>query len=133
MDVNKIFEYAKKFEKLAQDEPSPTHNYSMSKRYVLDNFFNTFRDKYTILYDTVKTEYDKEVGDLFGPKMTFNFVKNPKNNIPPQKISQDVTSGMENSRLGQYIHAISADPPPSMENKYTCVIQFNNNITEITE
>lgn len=124
MDITSIYNYAAKFVALAQE------NYSMNKRYVFDQFFNAFRDgRYTALYDSMASEYNAGAKDIYGITVYFNFIESPKSNNNQTKVSEEVVTALQNSKLGPYIHAIEVQL--ISPKKYICIIQFKPSVTEL--
>lgn len=126
MDFSSIYIAANRFEKLAQQD-----TYILYKKYVLDQFFNAFKNgKYTIIYDSVNTEYNPTLGsagDLYGPTMTFDFIA--KTNDPLPAIDAEVTKALSSSSIGDKVHAVNVEP--NGPKKFTCNIQFNSIISGI--
>ena len=126
MNFSSLYMYAKRFEKLAQQD-----TYILYKKYVLDQFFNAFKNgKYTILYDTVNVESDQSsgsAGNIYGPNMIFDFVS--KQNLPVEAVDTEVTTALKNSPLGDKIHNVNVEANGPM--RFTCNIQFNTSISEI--
>lgn len=126
MDFSSIYAAAKRFEKLAQQD-----TYILYKKYVLDQFFNAFKDgKYTIIYDSVNVESDPSsgsAGNIYGPNMIFNFIS--KINLPVENVDAEVTNALKKSALGDKIHNVNVESNGPM--RFTCNIQFNTSISEI--
>lgn len=118
VNIDFVYRFAANFAKLAQE------SYTLTKKYVLDQFFNAFKNRYVILYDTVESEYDEGAGNIYGPVMTFDFMN--QGNDAPNKIIADVTKAMESSQIGPYIHVVNVRRVA--DKRFSCYIQFKNTI-----
>ena len=101
----------------------------------MGQFFNTFKDRYTILFKTVvisnAADTSANVSHVYGPSMKFEFMESPKQNLPLNKINDEVVRALMSGDLKDYIHSVGVEAT-NQPKVYTCHINFKVNVDAIT-
>lgn len=129
IDINLIYQYATRFAKMAQS------TVTLSKRYVLSQFFNAFKDKYVIVYDSVavdEPDTKSNVVHMYGPSMKFDFVESPKQTLPVGKINNEVNQALTGGSLKDFIHSVGVEAT-DQNKRYTCHLTFNTSVDSLTD